>query len=306
MASQTYLLAAACLALSATAAAAQDRQITLTFAGELAGRPFKCGAPAENLGLSKATAQPADFRFFVSEIEFLRSDGVAVPLRLDQDGMWQYRSVALLDFEDGTGSCSNGTPDRRDRVTGSVPAGDYKGLRFKIGIPFELNHQDPTLAPSPLNLTSMFWTWQGGYKFIKVDFVTKGALTSAATGAAGGGHHGGTMPSGSARPPVASPGFSLHLGSTMCQSPSRTTAPSACANGNRIAVAFDAFDPARNVIVLDPAPVLAGVNIEMNTPDTSPGCMSFPGDPDCLTVFPRLGLAYGDRRAEPQALVRLR
>ena len=39
-----------------------------------------------------------------------------------QDGKWQLDDLALLDFEDGTSSCVNGTPEVNDRVTGR-PAG---------------------------------------------------------------------------------------------------------------------------------------------------------------------------------------
>jgi len=44
--------------------------------------------------------------------------------------------LALLDFEDGTGGCVNGTPDVNDRVAGTVPEGHYTGLRFTLGVPF--------------------------------------------------------------------------------------------------------------------------------------------------------------------------
>ncbi|MCU0968328.1 MAG: hypothetical protein MUF03_05795, partial [Rubrivivax sp.] len=89
-------------------------------------------------------------------------------------------------------------------------------------------------------------------------------------------------------------GFSVHLGSTMCASPSRTEAPKAeCANPNRVAVAFERFDAAKQTVVADIGAVLAGANVDVNTPNTSPGCMSFPGDADCPPVMGALGLAYG-------------
>ncbi len=39
--------------------------------------------------------------------------------------------------------------------------------------------------------------------------------------------------------------------------------------------------------------VLAGANVDVNAQGTSPGCMSFPNDPDCAPVMAALGLAYG-------------
>ena len=95
-------------------------------------------------------------------------------MALDQDGIWQLDGSALLDFEDATAACANGTPETNAVVKGSVPEGQYMGLLFDIGLPFDQNHGDPTLAASPLNLTEMFWSWQAGYKFIKIDLSTAG------------------------------------------------------------------------------------------------------------------------------------
>ncbi|MCC2096999.1 MAG: metallo-mystery pair system four-Cys motif protein [Hyphomicrobiales bacterium] len=282
----------------------------IKFAAEFGGKPFSCASKADSIGSAKTSVLPADFRLFVSNVALVDKNGNSVPVQLDQDGKWQYRNLALLDFENGAGACANGTADMRNIVTGKVPLGQYKGLRFEIGVPFEMNHQDPTLARSPLNLTSMFWTWQGGYKFIRIDMLTsgkpamKGGMkpamphSGAMKGAMKGhGHSGGQQPAS---------GFSIHLGSTMCKATSRTSAPTSCANGNRIAVEYKNFDPAKNVVVFDPAPVVAQVDVSKNTSGTSAGCMSFPNDPECNAVMPQLGLAYGGHAAKPQAFAKMR
>jgi len=51
---------------------------------------------------------------------------------------------------------------------------------------------------------------------------------------------------------------------------------------------------------------VAGADLTQNTAETSPGCMSFPNDPDCNTVLPRLGLAFNAFPAEEQTLVSMR
>jgi uncharacterized repeat protein (TIGR04052 family) len=84
---------------------------------------------------------------------------------------WQHAGTALLDFEDGRAACANGTAPMNTALRDTVAAGDYTGVAFKAGVPFEMNHGDPTTAPSPLNLTSMFWNWRGGYKFVRIDMV---------------------------------------------------------------------------------------------------------------------------------------
>lgn len=286
-------LLAACAALPAHA----DVRLTLPFAAEVAGQPLACAARHAGIGTTGSTVRVADFRLFVSNVRLVAADGTEVPVALDQDGTWQVGTAALLDFEDATGACLNGTPETNKTLRGTVPDGTYRGLRFDIGLPFAVNHGDPTLAPSPLNLTAMFWTWQGGYKFVKIDLDTEGQPLTAA--AAGEGH---------ATPPKDGPkGWSLHLGSTGCASESRTSPPVAeCANPNRIAVRLDGFRPGTDMVVIDPAPVLAAADVDANAPGTAAGCMSFPKDADCLTVMERLGLPYMDRPAGTQVLVRLR
>jgi uncharacterized repeat protein (TIGR04052 family) len=266
------------------AASAPPQQVQLRFAAQVAGQPFACGQTYAGIGTTRSTLTPSDFRFFISDIELVDEAGRAVPVQLAQDGVWQLGKLALLDFENGTGPCRNGTAATNTDVRGSVPAGRYVGLRFTLGVPFASNHGDPTTAPSPLNLTAMFWNWQGGYKFLKFDTATSGQpLTAAPPHPQGGG---------------SASGFSVHLGSTVCASPSRTEPPAAeCGNPNRVAVAFERFDGSRQTVVADIGAVLAQANVDVNAPGTSPGCMSFPKDADCPSVMAAFGLPYDGVKA---------
>ena len=285
-------LLAACASPGPQSLGAQSVQ--LDFAAEINGQPFVCGQSYPEVGTTKSTLTPSDLRFYISEVVLLRADGQAVPVELTQDGVWQLENIALLDFEDGSAACRNGTPALNTAVRGTVPAGDYRGVRFTLGVPFERNHGDPTVAPAPLNNTAMFWNWQGGYKFLKFDSASSGRPVTVAPPAPAGG--------GSAS------GFSVHLGSTVCASAGRTTAPSApCQNPNRVSVEFKDFDVTRHRVVLDIGRVLAGANVDVNAPNTSPGCMSFPKDADCPPVMGALGLAYdGVPAPGAQQLFRMR
>lgn len=75
--------------------------------------------------------------------------------------------MALLDFEDRTGTCVNGTPDKREIVTGSVRAGNYVGLRFVLGVPFARNHGEPVRQAPPLDLT-FAWDLPRGFPVPRV------------------------------------------------------------------------------------------------------------------------------------------
>jgi uncharacterized repeat protein (TIGR04052 family) len=294
LATASLLVACGTTPTPPTAAVAPGQQaVTLRFAAQVNGQPFACGQRYTGVGSTRSTITPSDYRFYVSEVQLIDARGRAVPVTLTQDGAWQLENIALLDFENGTGPCRNGTADTNTAVRGTVPAGTYTGVRFTLGVPFARNHGDPTTAPSPLNLTAMFWNWQGGYKFVKFDTATSGqTATTAPPDPRGGGN---------------ASGFSVHVGSTACAAPSRTSAPSACLNPNRVTVQFDRFDAATQVVVADMGVVLAGSNVDVNAPNTSPGCMSFLNDADCPPVMGALGLAYGGVAAPgPQRLFSVR
>jgi len=269
------------LALSTPAFA--DQSVSINFVAEIGGKPFSCTETYDGLGSTDASVAGTDYRMFVSAPALVRADGSLQPIALEQDGKWQLDDVALLDFEDGAAGCNGtGNPDMNTSLRGTVPEGEYQGLAFTVAVPFDKNHGDPTLAPAPLNATSMFWNWQNGYRFVRIDMVPTDKK------------EGGPK------------GWFLHLGSTMCAAQSKTEAPSACANPNHMPVLFTEFDPATHVVVVDPASVVVGADLRINAPETSPGCMSFPGDSDCLTVMEKLGLPYGDIPAGTQQLITVR
>ena len=292
---KNLLITLAAITLAACSTTGQQtgqQSVNIQFAAEINGQPFACGQSYSHVGTTKSTITPSDYRLYVSEVKLMRKDGSTVAVQLTQDGVWQYQNVALLDFENGTGPCRNGTAPTNTSVRGTAPAGDYTGVELTVGVPFALNHQDPTVAPAPLNSTAMFWNWQGGYKFIKFDTSSSGISEQKPAGANAAG-------------PVTR--YSVHLGSTVCASASRTQAPSACQNPNTITVRLDRFDLRQGQVIVDMGAVLGQANVDVNAQGTSPGCMSFPKDADCPPVMQALGLAYdGVAASGPQRLIKAR
>lgn len=281
----------AALLLAATPALAQQ-EVSIRFAAQVNGAAFACGQSYAGIGTTGATATPTDFRFYVHDVHLLRADGGAVPVTLAETP-WQRDGVALLDFENGQGPCAQGgNAPVNEALRGTVPPGSYTGIRFTLGVPERLNHQDATVAPSPFNLTAMFWNWQNGYKFVKVDLQVGEAMLAPASAGA----HGGAAGQG---------GFALHLGSTQCTAGAPTQPGRDCRNPNRPVVTLTGFDPLSAPIIADVGPVLAGVDVTRNTQGTPPGCMSFPNDPECRTVLPALGLPYMDLAAGEQRFLRV-
>ena len=251
--------------------------VTLRFALTAGGTPVGCGAPIAQVGTTKSTVNIIDARLYLSRLRLVRADGTDTPITLTQDGLWQVDDVALLDFENATGACANGSEQTRDVVEGTVPAGTYTGVRFEVGLPFEKNHRDPTLQPSPLNLSRMFWNWNGGYKFMRFDLKSTGQPR----------------------------GWLVHLGSTACTpAGSPSTVPVSCANRNAVTVDLPAFSAARDVVELDFLSLFATSNVDMNTDKTAMGCMSGGTDPECAGLFGQLGLPVGGAAAAPQKVFR--
>ncbi|XZO02600.1 MAG: MbnP family copper-binding protein [Microcoleus sp.] len=280
------------------AQAAETQEVDLKFSGTVGEKPFKCGEIYRDLGTTATTVTPTDFRFYISEIALIDDRGKAVPVTLKQDGKWQYQNVALLDFENKSGACANGTLEIRDRIVGTIPKGNYKGLQFTLGVPFNLNHEDATLAPSPLNLTSLWWNWRGGYKFLRLDLKNLTKSTMPASHSQGD----RLLETASTKPDQHShennqnhgstAGFVIHLGSTGCKAEEKNQKPNICTNPNTTKVVFDNFDREKNTVVADIKSLVANTNLAINQPNTSPGCMSDPKDSDCAGIINNLGLSF--------------
>jgi uncharacterized repeat protein (TIGR04052 family) len=256
---------------------AGGRAITIRFDAVVGAERFACGRTYPGVGTMRSTWTPKDFRFYVHDVRLVTADG-DVPVTLDAVGGFQGAGVALLDFEDRGGACTEGTTETRTEVTGRAAGatGMIRGLKFKVGVPFELNHREPSSAPAPLNLSALWWTWNGGYKFMKIDGATMG------------------LPMG----------FNIHVGSTGCMG-NNAGPMNPCAAPNVAEVTLDGFDPARDVVTADLGALVSMSNLEQNAPMTPPGCMSTATDADCGPIFGALGLAVGGGPARAQRFFRV-
>jgi uncharacterized repeat protein (TIGR04052 family) len=265
-----------------------EQAVTINFAARIGDKPARCGESYPGVGTSGATIMLQDFRIYVSEVRLLAADGREVPLKLTADNQWQNDKVALLDFENATGNC-NGNAPMNTAIRGTAPAGQYTGVVFEIGVPYELNHKDPTLAAAPLNYSALTWPWRIGYKFTTIDFDT--ASKPAA-------------PAASSMPGMAASGFSIHLGSTDCGAGSPTTPPtSPCANANRPTYRLDGFDLRQQTVALDLGALLAATDVTINAPNSASGCMAFPNDDDCIAIMDRFGLSFRGKATAGQKFV---
>lgn len=162
-------------------------------------------------------------QFYVSDVELLQGDGTASRLALTAASPWQAERVALIDL---IGAQS----ERHAALIGSAPRGSYTGVRFSIAVPFDLNHANPLTALAPLDRPELFWNWQSGYKFLRLELTDD--------------QHAGAF----------------HLGSTGCSSASALRPPlSPCASPNAMRIELRGFDPTRQSIEVRVADLVAAL-----------------------------------------------
>lgn len=257
----------AATSIDASVDAALNQAVELAFAAQVGGAAFSCGQSYSGIGSTAATYVANDFRFYVHDVRLTGSGG-EVAVALDVNDWQSAGGVALLDFESGGSGCQTGTAGTHTALSGTVPSGSYTGIKFKVGVPFELNHLEvDNTTPSPLNIPALYWAWTSGYKFMKID---------------------GTSGENS---------FPFHLGSTGCSGPAGSPQP--CTSPNVFEVTLDDYSPGDSVIVADLAVLLGDSDITTNLA-SAPGCMSGPDDPECVAIFPQLGLAIGEQPAGAQ------
>ena len=119
--------------------------------------------------VSGENLQPASFRYQTSEgetfsitrVSYLTSDFALQR----SDGSWLEISnaVAWLDYE------ANRNSVHLDKIT----AGEFRAVRFIVGLNTNLNHADiaqfPASHPLNPNLNGLHWSWQGGYIFLALE-----------------------------------------------------------------------------------------------------------------------------------------
>lgn len=123
---------------------------------------FRAEFNGDDLAISSATyAYPtgADlkvllFQYYVSDLELLPADG-GTPVVLSDIELIRYASA---------------TEDEVDTRTFSVPAGDYSGLRFGLGVSPDLNALDPNNFAADFVLNeNEFWNAATRYVFAKIE-----------------------------------------------------------------------------------------------------------------------------------------
>ena len=247
------------------------QKVSIEFAALAGTLPIKCGEKITNIGSTSATVELKDLRFYVSNVHLMNAADQEVPITLDSNE-WQADGVTLVDLEDGTGLCKDGTAATNLKVTGTVPTGTYTGVGYTVGVPAALSHSDVAAAKAPLDVQAMAWSWQSGRKFLKIEINPDAGVTTPATAT--------TAESTSST-------FNVHLGSTGCTGAFTNGAVPTCLASNRMAFHSHNFDANTQKIGVDLQSLLATSNVTLDN-GAAQGCMSGKADPECAAVFDKL------------------
>jgi uncharacterized repeat protein (TIGR04052 family) len=245
-----------------------QRELVIHFNALVGDEEARCGQLYQGVGSSELEVELRNLKWFVSKLELVNEAGEASPLTLIEEAPWQSRDAALIDLEDGAAGCSEfGNPETNSQVKVLAPEGSWSALRFEVGVPQAVNHLDLTDSAAPLNQSDMFWAWQSGHKFTRIEWLVSGEE--------------GQIP------------WNFHLGSTGCMSDGATVAPAeACMKPNRAVITVEGINPEDPSVDLDLSALFSGVDLGYNTPETHPGCASMPNDSeDCAPLFESLGLS---------------
>ncbi len=248
------LIALAIALICLVACSPPQQTVTIEFEARLGDEPIDCETVVDGVTMS-------DLRFFVTGPLLLapRPDGTGIDpafIEFTENGRWQQENLALIDLENGQGSCVNGTPDTNPKLVGRVADGDYQGLAFWLGVEPERNHADPLAAAPPLDDSTMHWHWRSGYKFMRAGFETE------------------------------DDGFWMHVGSAGCEGTVQNI--TGCSRPNLVLVELPDFRPGDKVL-FDFEALVAAVDIEDATPTD---CSSGPGEEACREPFAVYGLDF--------------
>jgi len=187
------------------------------------------------------TWQLDQFWFYVSDVKMKVNNSwqqVSLP-----NNQWQHDNVALLGIHCHESSDKNWQIDLADPAL----LEQSSAIKFKIAVPFNKNHQNPLKATSIFDNSNMFWTWQQGYKSLRLDLSSPNADA-----------------------------WAFHVGAIGCHSPSALRSPKMqCRQPNHMTITIDSFNP-KKPLTIELSHLIKGVELSHDN-----RCLSMPTQSSC-------------------------
>ena len=103
----------------------------------------------------------SELKYVISNIRLVKVDGNEIPYNIN-------------DLDKGATVVNQAKPQTLAYVLSNIPAGEYKQIKFGLGVKPELNTLDEARFPSfyaeaGANDTKMHWEWGTGYRFTKIE-----------------------------------------------------------------------------------------------------------------------------------------
>ncbi len=235
----------------------KNNDFKLVFSPQFNQQTIHCEQPFQH---QNQAWQLSQLQFFISNVQVKSQENNWIKASIIHQE--KTNPVALI----GTSCDSSETQNSLWQTTIKAPFNPQKitQIQFNLGVPFNLNHQNPLTQPAPLNQSDMFWVWQTGHKFLRLELSNN------------------------------QNNFTYHLGSTGCESVSPVRAPKVeCKNPNRTTVNIEKFN-VNNPIIFDVATLISDLDLTQNI-----NCKSSPNNPSCEPLMLRTGIDFNHKKAKP-------
>lgn len=103
----------------------------------------------------------SELKYVISNIRLIKADGSEFPYYIN-------------DLDKGATVINHAKPQTLDYVLSNIPSGEYKQIKFGLGVKQGLNTLDQIKFPkfyaeAGANDTEMHWQWATGYRFTKIE-----------------------------------------------------------------------------------------------------------------------------------------
>lgn len=140
--------------------------ITLHFNNTFKSNTIVLGSATSTTATSNTSAEGqvhhfSEIKYVISNIRLVKVDGTEIPYNIN-------------DLDKGATVVNQSKSETLDYVLSNIPSGEYKQIKFGLGVKQELNTLDQTKFPkfyaaAGANDTQMMWEWGTGYRFTKLE-----------------------------------------------------------------------------------------------------------------------------------------
>jgi hypothetical protein len=140
--------------------------ITMHFNNTFKDRTIVLGDATSSTATKNTSAEGqvhhfSELKYVISNIRLIKADGAEFPYNVN-------------DLDKGATVVNQAKPQTLDYVLTNIPTGEYKQIRFGLGVKHELNDLDQARFPkfydeAGANDTEMHWQWATGYRFAKLE-----------------------------------------------------------------------------------------------------------------------------------------